>query len=146
MVLLNFCSYKSKLKVILFSLIFLTFDDLHRIGVAFYVSSTLEIYEESSTRVIPKGGSKKVFKDDQVYYVFTQIDNEDEKTIEAHWSMIVRNLDGTVLFASSYEKTSSDENWGWGTPIPRITNEKELYVSLIIKSLVIHNAAIHKTN
>ena len=47
-------------------------------------------------------------------------------------------MDGTVLFAESYEKTSADENWSLGTAIPRIRNEKELYVSVIIKSLVIH--------
>ena len=53
-------------------------------------------------------------------------------------------MDGTVLFARSYEKTSADENWSWGWAISQITNEKELYVSVIIKSLVIHNDAIHK--
>ena len=122
----------------------LTFDDLLWIGVVFYVSSQLRIYEESSTRVIPKGGSRWVFKDDQAYYVFTNIENEDEKTIDLTWSVIVRNMDGTVLFARSYEKTSADENWSWGWAISQITNEKELYVSVIIKSLVIHNDAIHK--
>merc|ERR1719419_1981180 len=72
-------------------------------GVPFYVASHLEIYEESSTRVIPKGGSKLVYKDDQVYWVFTQIENEDEKAIEANWLMVVRNMEGTELFAKSYE-------------------------------------------
>ena len=47
-------------------------------------------------------------------------------------------MDGTVLYAESYEKTSADENWSWGPAIPKIRNEKELYVSVIIKSLVIH--------
>ena len=67
------------------------------------------------------------------------MENEDEKTIELTWSTIVRNMDGTVLFAQSYEKTSADKNWGLGTSIPRIRYEKEIYVSVIIKSLVIHS-------
>ena len=53
-------------------------------------------------------------------------------------------MDGTVLLADSYEKTSADESWVRGSPIPQITNEKELYVSVIIKSLLIHNDVIHK--
>ena len=80
-----------------------------------------------------------VYKDDQAYWVYTGIENEDEKTIELTWSVVVRNMDGTVLLADSYEKTSAGENWGRGSPIPQITNEKELYVTVIIKSLVIDN-------
>ena len=53
-------------------------------------------------------------------------------------------MDGTVLFARSYEHSEAKKIWSWGEAIPRITNEKELYVSVIIKSLVIHNEAIHK--
>ena len=79
-----------------------------------------------------------------MYWVFTQIENEDEKTIELTWSVIVRNMDGTVLYAKGYKERSADANWSLGTAIPRITNEKELYVSVIIKSLVIHNDVIHK--
>ena len=131
--------YKVSLKFILFSLILLTFHYLPRIGVAFYVATKLKLYEESSTRVLPKGGSKFVYKDDQVYWVFTRIENEDERTIELTWSVIVRNMDGTVLYADSYKRSESDENWSWGGSIPTITNEKEVYVSVIIKSLVIRN-------
>ena len=126
-----------KIVFISFSLILFTFDDLLGKGVSFYVSSQLRIYEESSTRVIPKGGSKLVFKDVQVYNVFTQIENENEKAIEANWSMVVRNMEGTELFAKSFKRSGTDKNWGRGASIPQITNEKELYVTVIIKSLVI---------
>ena len=80
-----------------------------------------------------------VYKDDQVYYVFTNIDNEDEKTIEAQWSMVIRNMEGTELFAESYEHSATKKNWGLGSSIPQITYEKEVYVSVIIKSLVTHH-------
>ena len=48
-------------------------------------------------------------------------------------------MDGTVLLAESYKRSASNKNWGRGSAIPRITNEKELYVSVIIKSLVIRH-------
>ena len=58
--------------------------------------------------------------------------------------MIARNMDGTVLFAQSFKNSEADENWDSGSTIQQITNEKELYVTVIIKSLVIHNDIIHK--
>ena len=78
-----------------------------------------------------------VYKDDQVYSVFMQIENEDEKAIEANWSMVIRNMEGTELFVESFKNSAKDENWSLGAPIPQITNEKELYVTVIIKSLVV---------
>ena len=85
-------------------------------------------------------GRARVYKGDQAYLVGMQIENEDEKRIEASWSMIVRNMNETVLFARSYVYSSADEYWGRGSPIntKRFNKEKELYVSVIIKSLVIH--------
>ena len=53
--------------------------------------------------------------------------------------MVIRNMEGTELFAQSYEYSATDQNWNWGTAIQQITNEKELYVTVIIKSLVIDN-------
>ena len=53
-------------------------------------------------------------------------------------------MDGTVLFAQSFKNSEADENWDSGSTIQQITNEKELYVTVIIKSLVIHNDIIHK--
>ena len=53
--------------------------------------------------------------------------------------MVIRNMEGTELFAESYKRSATDKNWGLGTSIPQITNEKELYVTVIIKSLVIDN-------
>ena len=50
--------------------------------------------------------------------------------------MIVENLDGKVLLAESYEKTSSSTNWSLGTSVPRIDGEKEVKVTIIIKSLI----------
>ena len=95
------------------------------------------MYGESSTRIIPNGGSKRIYNDDQVYNVFTKIENEDEKAIEATWSMVIRNMEGTELFAQSYKHSATNKYWSLGSPIPQITNEKELYVTVIIKSLVI---------
>ena len=121
-----------------FSIILFTFDDLIRIGVDFYVSTHLQIYEESSARVVPKVKSVFVFNGDQVYNIFTLIENEDEKTYEASLSVIVRNMDRSVLFARSYKNNYGDKKWSWESAIPRIWNEKELYVSVLIKSLVFH--------
>ena len=106
--------------------------------MAFYVSTHLQIYEESSARVVPKVESELIVNDDQVYNIFTLIENEDEKTYEASWSVMVRNMDRTVLFARSYKKNLGDKNWSWESAIPRLRNEKELYVSVLIKSLVFH--------
>ena len=50
--------------------------------------------------------------------------------------MIVENLDGKVLKAESFEYTSSSTNWNSGASVPRIDGEKELKVTIIIKSLI----------
>ena len=121
--------------IILFTL---NFNDLLRIGVDFYVSTHLQIYEERSSRIVSKGESELVFNEGRVYNIFTLIENEDEKTYETSWSVIVRNMDGTVVFAKSYRKNLGDQKWSWESAIPRIHNEKELYVSVLIKSLVFH--------
>ena len=112
------------------------FDDLFIIGFRIYVSSELVIYDESSTRAIPVGGSKWVYKDVQEYYVFLGIENERENSITASWSMIVENLDGKVLGAKSFEHTSSSTYWSYGPFVPRIDGEKEVKVTIIIKSLI----------
>ena len=114
------------------------FEDLFIIGFRIYVSSSLRIYDDSSTRAIPEGGSKWVFKDDQVYIVALQILNGywPRDSISASWSMIVENLDGKVLHAESFEYTSSSTNWKRGTSVPRIDGEKEVKVKIIIKSLM----------
>ena len=101
-----------------------------------YVSSELEIYDDSSARAIPEGGSKLVYKDDQVYVVALQIVNERGDSITAFLSMIVENLDGKVLHAQSFEHTSSSTNWGLGTWVQRIDDEQEVKVKIIIKSLI----------
>ena len=50
--------------------------------------------------------------------------------------MIVENLDGKVLLASSFENTSKSTHWIWGSLVPTIDGEKELKVTIIIKSLI----------
>ena len=46
-------------------------------------------------------------------------------------------MEGTELFAQSFKRSGTDKNWSLGAAIPLITNEKELYVTVIIKSLII---------
>ena len=115
---------------------FFYFDDLFIIGFRIYVSSYLWIFDDSSTRAIPEGGRKWVYKDDQEYWIYLKIENEGGDSITASWSMIVENLDGKVLLAESFEHTSSSTNWGLGTAVPRIDGEKEVKVKIIIKSLI----------
>ena len=50
--------------------------------------------------------------------------------------MIVENLDGKVLKVMSFEHTSSSTNWSWGPSVPSIDGEKEVKVTIIIKSLI----------
>ena len=113
-------------------------DDLFILGFRIYVASQLEIYDDSSARAIPEGGSKWVYKDDQVYFVYLGIKNGYwwGDSITASWSMIVESLDGKVLHAESLKHTSSSTNWSWGSWVPRIDGEKELKVTIIIKSLL----------
>ena len=50
--------------------------------------------------------------------------------------MIVENLDGKVLIAESLEYTSSSTDWGYGPFVPKIDGEKEVKVTILIKSLI----------
>ena len=50
---------------------------------------------------------------------------------------VIRNMEGTELFAKSFKHSATAKNWALGAAIPQITNEKELFVSVIIKSLVV---------
>ena len=50
--------------------------------------------------------------------------------------MIVENLDGKLLEAVSLERTSSSTDWGYGDSVLRIDGEKEVKVTIIIKSLI----------
>ena len=121
------------------------FDYLFILGFRIYVTSELQIYDDSSFSAIleerrrnREGGSKSVFKDDQVYVVGLWIKNGFfwGDSITASWSMIVENLDGKVLLAQSFEHTSSSTNWSYGTSVPSIDGEKEVKVTIIIKSLI----------
>jgi len=111
-------------------------------GLPFYVTCDLRIKKENSSRVRPEEEKKWPYKDDQVYAVFTHIEHDDKSIIGREWSMIVRNMDGKVLFAKSYRNSYENDydNFLYDSSIPVIPiirNEKELYVSVIIKSLCI---------
>ena len=79
-----------------------------------------------------------VWKDDQVYVIGLWIKNGFfwGDSITASWSMIVENLDGKVLLAKNSEYTSSSTDWGYGDSVPKIDGEKEVKVTIIIKSLI----------
>ena len=79
-----------------------------------------------------------LYKDDQVYGVYLRIKNGYwlGDSITASWSMIVENLDGKVLQARNLEYTSSSTDWGYGPFVPKIDGEKEVKVTIIIKSLM----------
>ena len=52
--------------------------------------------------------------------------------------MIVENLDGKVLKARSFEKTSESKNWSFGTTVAKIDDEKEIKVTIVMKSSIKH--------
>ena len=107
------------------------------LGFRIYVSSELRIYDDSLTRAMTEGGSKKVYKDDQVYFVFLDI-IKGRKIIQnlntASWSMIIETLDGKVLLAKNFKHTTSSIQWNWEYSVPRIDDEKEIKLTIVIKS------------
>ena len=114
------------------------FNDPYIQGFRVCVSSVLRIYDDSSTRAIPEGGSKWIFKDDKQYWVYLFIENDLGEKLTVSWSMIVENLDEKVLEARSMKHTSKRIEWGMGTSVDRIDNEKEIKVTIVIKSLIKH--------
>ena len=110
------------------------FDYFSILGFEISVSSVLRIDEDTSIRTILQGGSTN----GQVYLVFLNIENDLGKRLTVSWSMIVKNLDGKVLQAMSLEATSKRKNWSRGTTVPRIDDEKEIKVTIVIKSLIKH--------
>ena len=55
--------------------------------------------------------------------------------LTASCSLIVENLDGKVLLAESFEFTTNNKNWAWGMIVSRLDGEKDVKVTIVIKSI-----------